>query len=372
MRVLHVYKTYFPDTQGGLEEAIRQICLNTQHHGVESRVFCLSRDPQPQVVQRPEADVYRAKQTFELASCGFSLSALSLFRQLVDWADIVHYHFPWPFADVLHSMARVSKPCILTYQSDIVRQKGLLSLYRPLMHHFLSQVDRIISTSPTYFATSPTLQRYKQKVAIIPIGLNRDSYPPLNYETLETLRAQVGENFFLFVGVLRYYKGLHVLLEAARNSDFQVVIVGTGPEETALKRRARYLGVTNVKFLGFVSEQEKVALYHLAVAVVFPSHLRSEAFGVTLVEGAMFARPLISAEIGSGMSYINIHSHTGLSVEPDNPSALRHAMQQLYHDSSLAQHLGQRAYERYQQLFTGKGMGELYAALYTTVAIGKQ
>ena len=36
LKVLHVYRTYFPDTQGGLEEVIRQICLNTRAEGVES------------------------------------------------------------------------------------------------------------------------------------------------------------------------------------------------------------------------------------------------------------------------------------------------------------------------------------------------
>ncbi|MBW2185787.1 MAG: glycosyltransferase [Deltaproteobacteria bacterium] len=364
MRVLHVYKTYFPDTQGGLEEAIRQICLNTQHHAVESRVFCLSRHPSPRVVKRAEAEVYRVQQTFELASCGFSFQALSAFRQQVEWADIVHYHFPWPFADMLHLLARVKKPTVVTYQSDIIRQKGLLQLYRPLMHYFLSDVDQIVSTSPTYFETSSTLQRHKHKVDIIPIGLNRDSYPPLNPEIMDRLRSQVGDNFFLFVGVLRYYKGLHILLEAAKDCAFQVVIVGTGPVEAQLKHQAQQLGLANVHFLGFVSDDEKIALYHLALAVVFPSHLRSEAFGVTLVEGAMFAKPLISAEIGSGMSYININAVTGLSVEPNNPLSLRTAMEKLYHSPTLAQQYGQQAHQRYQHLFTGKRMGELYAQLY--------
>ena len=45
MKVLHVYRTYFPVTQGGLEEVIRQICKNTKELGVESRVFALADDP---------------------------------------------------------------------------------------------------------------------------------------------------------------------------------------------------------------------------------------------------------------------------------------------------------------------------------------
>ena len=60
MRVLHVYRTYFPDTQGGLEEAIRQICASTKVHGVENRVFMLSRNPQPAIINRPEVDFTNA------------------------------------------------------------------------------------------------------------------------------------------------------------------------------------------------------------------------------------------------------------------------------------------------------------------------
>ena len=157
MRILHVYRTYFPDSQGGLEEVIRQICLNSQAHGVESRVFCLSSDADPKVIRRPEGRVYRAPRDFEVASCSMSRTALPMFKRLVDWADVVHYHFPWPFADFLHFAAQVNKPTVLTYHSDIVRQRTLGKLYSPLMDQFLSSVDRIVCTSPNYFATSDVL-----------------------------------------------------------------------------------------------------------------------------------------------------------------------------------------------------------------------
>lgn len=55
-----------------------------------------------------------------MASCSISFSALPYFKRLVEWADVVHYHYPWPFADLLHFAARVRKPTVLTYHSDIV------------------------------------------------------------------------------------------------------------------------------------------------------------------------------------------------------------------------------------------------------------
>ena len=364
MRVLHVYRTYFPDTQGGLEEVIRQICANTRDSGVESRVFMLSRDPDPAIVELPEAKVYRFPLSFEIASCGFSLFCLRGFKELVAWADIVHYHFPWPFADLLHFAARVKKPSLMTYHSDIIRQKSILRIYRPLKRQFLSSVDRVVATSPNYLATSGLLQVFRDKVQVIPIGLNSESYPVVSPAYIEDVRGQVGSNFFLFVGVLRYYKGLHILLQAAQNAAFNVVIAGAGPIEAELKSHAEELGLHNIRFLGFVSDEMKVALFQLARAIVFPSYMRSEAFGVTLVEGAMFGKPLISVEIGSGMSYVNSHESTGLVVPPSDPDALRQAMDLLYNDDKLTRQMGRAAYDRYEKLFTGQQMGKQYYQVY--------
>ena len=70
MNVLHVFRTYYPDTRGGIEEVIRQTCLSTRDRGVVSRVFALSPNPQPDSIERPEAKVFRTKQNFEIASCG--------------------------------------------------------------------------------------------------------------------------------------------------------------------------------------------------------------------------------------------------------------------------------------------------------------
>lgn len=367
MKVLHVYRTYFPDTQGGLEEVIRQICLNSATHGVDCRVFTLSDEPWPQRLSRVEAEVIRVRKSFEIASCGVSLSGLRQFAREVAWADIVHYHFPWPFSDLMYLLVAAKKPSVLTYHSDIVRQKLLASVYRPLMKRYLGAMDAIVATSPNYFATSEVLAEFADKVEVIPIGLNEQSYPSVGgpANDRQAMAAKYGEDFFLFVGVLRYYKGLHILLDAIQGAPYPVVIVGAGPVEAELRTQAERLGLNNVHFAGVVSDREKMALYSLARAVVFPSYLRAEAFGVTLLEGAMSARPLISAEVGSGTSHVNVHGETGLVVPPGDPLALRSAMDQIVADPGAARLMGERARARYESLFTGATMGSRYAQSYT-------
>ena len=369
MNVLHLYRTYFPDSQGGLEEVIRQICLGTGQNGVTSRVFTLSDDPFPKKLPRPEADIVRVRKTFEIASCGVSLGGVRSFAKQVEWADIVHYHYPWPFSDLLYGVAGRKKPSLLTYHSDVVRQKFLLSMYRPLMSRYLDAMDLIVATSPNYFATSEVLTRYADKVEIIPIGLDEPSYPEIvdREGERQRIKDRYGDDFFLFVGVLRYYKGLHILLDAMRGANYRVVIAGSGPVEAELRRQARRQGLTNVFFAGFVSDREKMLLFQLCAAVVFPSYLRAEAFGVTLLEGAMSSRPLISAEVGSGTSHVNVHNDTGLVVPPGNSRALRSAMDELHGNPEKSRQMGINARKRYEQLFTGSLMGKRYTEAYRKI-----
>lgn len=365
MRILHFYKTYYPDTVGGVEQVIYQLCRGMSRHGaIETKVLTLSRNTRDPCVVLDGHTIHRAKLDFQIASTGFSISAIRRFSELAAQTDIVHYHFPWPFADVVHFATRVKKPAVVTYHSDIIRQKNLLRLYRPLRHCFLASVDRIVATSPNYLATSRVLGTYNDKVTVIPIGLNKDIYPEVSAECLAGWRQRFGERFFFFVGLIRYYKGLHILLDAVQGTDYPVVIVGAGPIEEELKAHAHRLGLKNVVFLGALSEEDKVALLQLCYAVVFPSHLRSEAFGISLLEGAMYGKPMISSEIGTGTSYINVNGETGLVVPPGDPEAFRAAMRYLWTNPDAAQTMGQRAEARYWELFTAEKMVGGYVNLY--------
>ncbi len=364
MNILHVYRTYFPDTQGGLEETVRQICSNTIPYGARHRIFTLSRNPEPATLQLPEAEVYRFPLTFEIASCGFSITGVLGFKKLVEWADIVHYHFPWPYGDLLHFLCHVRKPTLVSYQSDIIRQQGLLRLYSPLQNLFLSRVTKIVTTSPNYLQSSPVLNSLDTQIEIIPNGLDEKRYSAVSVEKIDEVRERFGTDYFLFIGVLRYYKGLQYLLDAVKDAAFTVLIAGSGPMEKELKDQALRLGLQNVQFLGYVEDDEKNALIHEARAIVFPSCERSEAFGITLLEGAMFAKPLITADIGTGTTYINRDRETGLVVAPKDHVSLRAAMETLYGDKEFALRMGEGARKRFESLFTGQEMGRRYAGVY--------
>jgi len=370
MRVLHVYKSYYPDTVGGIEQVIAQLGLGLAALGDQSRIFTLSPGAQPPVLQRPEGQVHRSRATLEIASNPVSLGALRDFRRQLEWADVVHYQFPWPFGDLLHLACARAKPSVVSYQSDIVRQKLLLRAYTPLMNRFLRSVDVVAATSPRYPEGSAALSRLERPPRVIPNGIDESTYPEPAPELMAQWRERLGEGFFLFVGVLRYYKGLHTLVDAAKGFPGQVVVAGDGPEAASLQQQLAAGAAGNVRLLGRVSDEDKVCLLRLSRALVFPSHLRSEAFGMSLVEAAMVGKPMVSCEIGTGTSYINQDGVTGWVVPPEDPAALRAAMQRLLDNPQQAQAMGRAARERFEQMFTARRMAQAYRAAYHDAIAG--
>jgi len=364
VKILHFYKSSYPESIGGVEQVIHQLAKETTAQGHEVDVLSLGAVDSEQPLEINGYRVHHCRESFRVASTPFSLSALRRFRALAEDADLIHYHFPYPFADILHFLTQVSKPTILTYHSDIIRQIHLLKLYKPLKLQFLKNMDHIVATSPNYLASSAVLQKFIDKCSVIPIGLNQRDYSQPPASKIDYWRRRFDGKFFLFVGVLRYYKGLSTLLESAKDTEYPIVIIGSGPEEKALKKQALEMGLSHVHFLGALPDIDKMALLSLCYGVVFPSNLRSEAFGISLLEGAMFGKPLISIEIGTGTSFINQHNETGIVVPPGDAKALRRALEDLWTNEERARSMGKRAGDRYQLLFTADKMIQSYIDLY--------
>ena len=120
----------------------------------------------------------------------------------------------------------------------------------------------------------------------------------------------------------------------------------------------------NVDFLGFVNDEDKIALLHLCYGFIFPSHLRSEAFGISLLEAAMVGKPMISCEIGTGTTFVNSTNETGLVINPGSPSELREAMQFLLDNPKVAATMGKNAKKRSLELFTADQQAKSYYDLY--------
>jgi len=313
-------------------------------------------------VEYAEATVHYIPQDLDLLSTPMGWRLLPQFRALAARADLVHYHFPYPVADLLHLLIRPGVPSVVSYHSDIVKQKIALRLYAPLMHYFLGSVSHIVSACDNYRNSSPVLQRYREKTSVIPYGVEDLGHQPADEAVLAEMRERFGENFFFFMGALRYYKGLDFLIEAARQTGLPVVVAGCGGIEAELREKAA--DVANLQWAGRVSDEEKAALFQLSSAFVFPSHLRSEAFGISLIEACMYGKPMITADIGTGTTFVNNADETGLVVPPADADALAMAMRRMADDSAMTEAMGQAARQRFDALFMAGRMAESYQLLY--------
>ncbi|WP_375452164.1 glycosyltransferase [uncultured Devosia sp.] len=363
MKVLHFFKTYLPENFAGIERVIWNIAEGTYPLGVRSDVLSLSRQPSGAPLPIANHFAHQAKLDIYLASTGLSLSVFRTFEQLSRDADIVNFHFPWPMMDVVHLLKPPKCPTVVTYHSDIVRQELLLTLYRPLMHRFLGRVDHIVATSPNYLESSPTLQRYRNKTSVIPIGID-GTRPTFTLATLSKWRERLGAGFFLFLGVPRYYKGLEFLIEAAKISGLPLVIAGATRAEVESLVDGDLGGV---QIVGKVSDEDKEALLELSKAFVFPSHLRSEAFGVALVEAARAGRPMISCEIGTATSFVNSDGLTGIVVPSRDARALASAMTQMSQNDEITRKMGCQARDWFESNFTAETMARGYRDLYEQI-----
>ena len=367
LKVLHFFKTSLLDSHGGVEKFIDTLCKDTYDLGVKNIFFTLRKKYNNKEVKFKKYSIINAKEDFYFFSTGFSISALFEFKKLSKNADLIHYHFPNPFADILHFISGNKKPFLITYHSDIIKQRYLLFIYKFLMNKFLIKSNKIVVTSQNYFKSSIYLNRYKNKVRVIPIGIDLNTYPKINKKIIDNYKKQFKEPFFLFVGALRYYKGLEFALKAIKNTNFKFVIAGDGDNKSKLVKLANNLKLDNVNFLGEISEEEKVCLLKLCKCFLFPSNKRSEAFGIALLEAAAFGKPMISCDIGTGTSFVNIHNETGIVIKPNSALEIRKAMDFIISNPDISKSMGKNSKKRYLNLFTADKQAKNYLEIYKEI-----
>ncbi|QLG89663.1 glycosyltransferase [Chitinibacter bivalviorum] len=364
IKVLHLCKTYYPDTFGGVEQVVRTLCQYSDLHHIEAAICTVSPSAQSISLAVEEGcQVWRFPETLSLASSPFSASLFMQFHALAKKYDVIHCHFPWPFADLLVLLRPMGCRLLITYHSDVVRQKYLGRIYSPLQQRFLSQARAVVATSDNYVASSPVLQRFVKKVQTIPLGMDFPGWAlgPRR----EVVHLPSATPYFVFIGGFRYYKGLKYLLEAMSQVNAHLVLIGDGADRNSYEILADHYAPGRVHFLGAVDDRAKFAVLADAYAFVFPSHVRSEAYGLGLVEAAMMGKAMISCEMGTGTSFVNVNGLTGLTVPPANVDALAKAMRQMLAQPELVEQMGENALHRYTTELTAAKMAGAYADLYT-------
>lgn len=288
--------------------------------------------------------------------------------------DIVHLHFPDPMSHLASLVLPKRVKRVITWHADIVRQKRLLTLYKPFLLRQLKRADAVIVATPNHKKSlflSPDIVA-PEKIHVIPYGVSPHSFSA-NAEQVSSLRAHYGKKRLLFtLGRHVSYKGFDVLLAALRElpADVHLLLGGQGPLSEKLKATAHQLGVADrVSFLGHIPDADLPACFNACDIFCLPSVTAAEAFGIVQIEAMSAAKPVVSTRLNTGVDYVNQDGVTGLTVPPGDSKALAEALMRLLDRPDWAAQLGLQARERVQREFTIDEMAaetlKLYRSLLT-------
>ncbi|MBI4669313.1 MAG: glycosyltransferase [Elusimicrobia bacterium] len=389
-KVVLVTKLYHPWI-GGVEKHVQDLAEGLGGR-FDMKVLCC-REPRakgtrtpgnfslnPLIPQSPNPSSINGVPVYKVPSLGlyWSMPVAPAFpfwlKKLSAEADILHFHLPFPLAVISHWIIRTLYPrLIVTWHSNIVRQKNMAGLLSPWTQWFLSKSRMIVLTSKGLLDNSPELKNFRNKCLVVPFGIQPERFEADQQTMQKARQIRVrcgGDSLILFVGRLIPYKGLDVLIKAmARISqNARLAIIGQGRLDKKLRELASSLGLSGrVMFLGAKDGDDLTAYYHACDFFVLSSVTPNEAFGLVQLEAMAAGKPVINTYIAGGVPEVSLNGQTGLSVEPNNPAALANAMQKLLVDPNLRKTLGENARQRVREHFTFEKMLAQTAAVYDSI-----
>ena len=334
---------------GGVNEHVRFLYENLRLRGHDVRIITSSHGLQ----RSSEGDIIRIGKGFSVPSNG-SMGTITLSPRYVSQVqkvldrehfDLLHFHEPFvPFLSlvVLRQSTSVN---IATFHAYAGFSPAMELGSKPLQGYANRLHGRIaVSAAARHFVDRFFPGDYKVISNGVDIGRFQRAVP--------IARWQDGRPNILFVGRLEDRKGLPHLLKAFRlvrknGVDCRLLIVGAGPQEREDRRYVMTRGLTNVEFLGRVSDAEKAQLYRTADVFVSPATGR-ESFGIVLLEAMAAGTPIVCSDI-HGFKGVVQRGRQAILVPPHDAKSLAAAIEELLADPALRARMGAAGLERAQQ-----------------------
>lgn len=366
MRVLHIGK-FYPPHRGGIETHLQTLCRGLSH-SVDIEVIVANEDHRAAVERDGAVLVHRLPRLCDVG--GASICPTLVSAILRTQADIIHLHTPNPLAGLAILLSRYPAPLVVSWHSDIVRQRILGRLIAPVELALVRRAAALIASSPNYVDSSPTLARNRERVHVIPYGIDHRQFTtatsPAN---VASIRRKYGDRIVLAVGRLVYYKGFDVLIRAMSAVDGHLLIIGEGPLRKQLEDAAVAAGVAlRVSFLGDLPQAELIDHLHAADVFALSSTARSEAFGIVQLEAMAAGKPIVNTRLASGVPFVSRDGETGITVEPGSVNALAEALNRLLNDPGSRARYGAAAKRRVAEEFSADLMIRRTLDLYRQIS----
>lgn len=369
MKTLQLTK-FYPPVLGGIESVSYELVEGLNAIGIPTDVLCANIENHT-VRETHEGgySVVRAASWVKLLSTSIAPSLIHELRMVSSSYDIVHIQLPNPMANLALWFARPRARIVLHWQSDIINQPRTLQLYAPLQNWLLRRADAIIATSEAYANSSPWLRAFEKKVRVIPLGMRDPEFDDIAASKIR--RVHAGKKLVFSLGRMTYYKGFNVLIDAVPHlpDDFVVVVGGGGELLEGYRALVAERGLTErIRFVGPLGNKEAKAYMRACDVFCLPSTVRTEAFGMVLLEAMAAQRPIVATFIaGSGVPWVAMDGVTGNNAAVDNPLSLAQALQKTLDSPSGMAKFGAAARERFETLFSAERMISDIAALYEEV-----
>jgi glycosyltransferase involved in cell wall biosynthesis len=362
LRVLQLGKFYWPH-RGGIETYLRSLCERMNEH-VDLKLIVANDGLRTTESLVDDVPITRVGTLFCCASTPICPRMIGKVRETR--ADLVHIHLPNPWALLAYFGSRHRGKLIISYHSDIIRQRTLGKGFEPIVKYAMARSSALIAASPNYIDSSPMLRAYRDRCHVIPYGVAQELYDTPDMAAVNEIRRRYGQRLVLSVGRLVYYKGFDYLIQAMRPVRGNLLIIGEGPLRRELEQRAVAEGVRDrVFFLGDIDNP--TSFYHAADVFVLASTARSEAFGIVQLEAMACGKPVVNTSLNSGVPFVSLHGQTGLTVQPRDAAALTAAINLLLNDDALRNRYGQAAKLRVQNEFSLSDMAHRTLQLYRHV-----
>lgn len=368
MEILMLTKAY-PPWIGGVETHVKQLAEALASRGHRITVLACSPNGRKEIISARNLEVILVPRLATVRSMPFSLTYPLCLRKFSP--DIIHIHHPHPLGFISALLFRPKAPVVVTWHSDIIRQKRLLQLFKPFQDCLLRKSGKIISTSPNLMQNSPHLRPFLEKCLSVPLGIDLGGFDQrMKHETARGIIRNLSTDRpnLLFVGRLVEYKGLVYLLRAMRDIDAKLHVVGTGPMLDGYQEMVCELDITEkVVFHGQVSDEELAGYYGGCDVFVLPSISNNEAFGIVQLEAMAAGKPVVSTDLPTGVPFVNQHNRTGLIVSPKDPNALSTAIKALLNDSETCKNMGLAARRRVEEEFSIEHMVDGVVRIYESL-----
>ena len=369
LRILHAYKIYRPDIEGGIPAVMSSLALasdqNTSHSILTARRFGLA-----QRYQLEGVPVEAVASLGTLFSTPLAPNYIPMFVRRVRSTDIVIHHAPLPLNDVAILLGLPSDVALIVYwHADIIGYPLLKRLVAPLIRRVLTRADKIVVSGQPMIDNSEFLKPHAEKCAILPYGMD------LNYwRTLDAGERSAADEIrrrqprhVVAVGRLVGYKGYDILIRAMQTINGHATIIGEGPLLAELQQLAVGLGVSDrIRFAGRLTRSEIKQIFYSAQVFAFPSVTEAEAFGIVQIEAMAAGLPIVNTNLATTVPLVARHDLEALTVPPNNPQALSLALNRILDEPALAERLGaagrERAFDEFDQPVFRARMAETYEA----------